>query len=55
VKSDEKNRQVWVLRGGKPVSVSIEAGLSNGRHTEVLGGELQPGMAVITGTQKTAK
>lgn len=55
VNSNDKDRQVWVLRGGKPVAVAVETGLSNGRYTELLGGGLEPGMAVITGTQKPAK
>jgi HlyD family secretion protein len=49
------NKQVWVLQDKRPVAVEVSIGLSNGRYTEILGGALQPGMAVITGTQKSAK
>jgi len=42
-------RQVWVLRDGVPVSVAVTPGISDGRMTEVTGGELQEGMLVITG------
>jgi HlyD family secretion protein len=41
-------RQVWVLRDGTPAAVAVTTGISDGRMTEVTGGELQPGMAVIT-------
>lgn len=40
---------VWVLRGGKPVQVSIRTGATDGSYTEVLGGELKEGDQVITG------
>ena len=41
-------KQVWVLRDGNAVAVSVNAGISDGRMTEVIGGELQTGMLVIT-------
>ncbi|MDR2678722.1 MAG: efflux RND transporter periplasmic adaptor subunit [Zoogloeaceae bacterium] len=46
--------QVWVLENGQPRPVSLEIGVSNGRHAEVLGGGLKAGMAVIT-EQERAK
>lgn len=55
VKDNGANKRVWVLRDKQPVAIEVKAGLSNGRYTEITGGELQPGMSVITGTQKTAK
>ncbi|GAB4557240.1 MAG: efflux RND transporter periplasmic adaptor subunit [Rhizobacter sp.] len=47
-------RQVWVLRDGVPVSVAVTPGISDGRMTEVTGGELQEGMLVITGQRSGA-
>jgi len=41
-------RQVWVLREGQPVAVRVTTGLTDGRVTEVVSDELQPGMQVIT-------
>lgn len=41
-------RQVWVLKDGQAVAVVVKTGISDGRMTEVIGGELQEGMAVIT-------
>ncbi len=46
-------KQVWVLRDGQPVSVAVTPGISDGRMTEITGGDLQAGMQVIT-DQKAA-
>jgi HlyD family secretion protein len=40
-------RQVWVLRDGAPVAVPIGRGVTDGRFTEVTGGELSEGDRVI--------
>ena len=42
-------REVWVLQDGAPFAVAVVPGVSDGRLTEITGGALQPGMAVITG------
>jgi HlyD family secretion protein len=36
------------MRGGVAVSVDITTGISDGRMTEITGGDLQAGMEVIT-------
>ena len=41
-------KAVWVLRDGAAVSVPVTPGISDGRMTEITGGDLQPGMLVIT-------
>ncbi|MFZ3126893.1 MAG: efflux RND transporter periplasmic adaptor subunit, partial [Rhodoferax sp.] len=41
-------KQVWVLKDGQAVAVTVMPGISDGRMTEVSGEELQEGMAVIT-------
>ncbi len=46
-------RRVWVLRDGQAVAVTVTPGISDGRMTEIIGGDLQAGMQVIT-DQKTA-
>ena len=49
-------RQVWVLpEGGEGpvVAVAVKPGISDGRMTEIIGGDLEVGMQVIT-DQKTA-
>lgn len=42
------SKQVWVLRDGAPVAVAVQTGISDGRMTEVTGGELTADMRVIT-------
>jgi HlyD family secretion protein len=46
---------VWVLTNGQPAAVSLNVGASDGRMTEVTGGELQAGMRVITESLATQK
>jgi HlyD family secretion protein len=41
-------KQVWVLRDGAAVPVAVTPGISDGRMTEITGGDLQAGMLVIT-------
>jgi len=41
------NQAVWVLRNGESVQVRIVIGASDGKLTEVQGGDLQPGQTVI--------
>jgi HlyD family secretion protein len=48
-------QQIWILRNGQPSPVAITAGASDGRRTEVVKGDLQPGMQVITESLSSAK
>lgn len=41
-------KAVWTLREGRPVSIFITTGATDGIMTEVTGGDLKPGMALIT-------
>ncbi|MBT0960434.1 efflux RND transporter periplasmic adaptor subunit [Denitromonas iodatirespirans] len=41
-------RQLWVLRDGQPVAVTVKTGATNGRMTEIVAGDLAAGTAVIT-------
>jgi len=45
-----KQRQVWVLRDEQPVAVPVSIGVTDGVMTEVLKGDLKPGMALIVET-----
>jgi HlyD family secretion protein len=47
-------KEVWVLRQGQAVAVSVVPGISDGRHTEITGGDLADGMQVITEQKSTA-
>lgn len=46
--------RVWVLQDGAPLRVDVSAGASNGRVTEITGGDLAPGMRVITEASSAA-
>lgn len=43
-------RQVWVLRDGRPAAVAVTVGATDGRLTAITGGDLAPGQAVIVDT-----
>lgn len=48
-------QQVWVLEQNIPKAVAVKTGISNGRMTEISGGELKAGMAVVTDYQEAKK
>lgn len=41
-------QRVWILRDGQAVPLEVKTGASDGRMTEIVGGKIEPGMAVIT-------
>lgn len=47
-KEGRVTKPVWILKDGKPASVAVELGLTNGQQTEVLGGDLAEGASVLT-------
>ncbi len=47
--------QIYVLRQGEAVAVSVTLGVSNGRVTEILAGELAAGEAVIVDAETVGK
>ncbi|MEW6446347.1 MAG: efflux RND transporter periplasmic adaptor subunit [Pseudomonadota bacterium] len=48
-------QRIWVLRDGQPVSMEVRTGVTNGKQTEILGGELEVGMEVIIETVAAKK
>jgi HlyD family secretion protein len=40
--------RLWILRDGQAAPLDVKTGASNGRMTEIVGGELRAGMQVIT-------
>jgi HlyD family secretion protein len=48
--ADGKHR-VYVLKAGTPAAIEVKVGASDGHNTEILAGELQEGMAVLTDTK----
>jgi HlyD family secretion protein len=55
VNTDKTQQRVWVLKDGQPVAVPIAVGDTDGVSTEVLKGEIEPGMAVIVDTVSAEK
>lgn len=49
-----ENPQVWVMSDAGPQAIAVKTGVSNGRQTEIVGGDLKPGMAVITEYQEVS-
>lgn len=47
-KPTDGTRTVWLLDDGAPVAVPIKTGITDGSFTEVAGGALAPGAAIIT-------
>lgn len=45
--SNTKEKLVYILREGKPVGIPVLVGESDGTMTEVISGDIQPGMSVI--------
>ena len=45
-----KEQRVWTLRDGQPLAIPVTIGATNGSLTEIVGGKLQPGMAVVVDT-----
>ncbi|MDR2624740.1 MAG: efflux RND transporter periplasmic adaptor subunit [Zoogloeaceae bacterium] len=54
-RSNEAEPTAWILQNDTPQPVKLQIGISNGSHTEVLGGELSAGMDVITEYQEIKK
>lgn len=52
---DKKQQQVWVLRDGQLAAIPVTTGSTDGILTEVTGGDIEPGMAVIVNTVSTAR
>jgi HlyD family secretion protein len=46
-KSADKQQQVWTLRQGKPVAIPLSIGLSDGLMTEVVDGDVHPGLSLL--------
>jgi HlyD family secretion protein len=50
VNSRESQQTIWILKNGQPEAVSVTVGASNGSQAEIVSGNVEPGMKVITGT-----
>lgn len=54
-KADKTERTIWVLRDKQPVAVSVKVGATDGKLTEIAGGDLTAGMLVITEAVSASK
>lgn len=52
---DKKQQEVWTLLDGQPAAVSVTSGATNGVMTEVVAGNVQPGMRLIVDTAEKSK
>lgn len=48
-------KHVWTLEDGKPVALRLQAGLTNGQQTEVLGGDLAENTSVLIDVKAKGK
>lgn len=53
--SDRRHRQVWTLENGAPVAIPVTVGASDGRMTEIVSGDLEAGVEVLTDVLQSAK
>lgn len=52
---DNKQQQVWTLRDGEAISIFVTTGATDGINTEVLSGDIEPGMVLIIDTINSGK
>ncbi|MCW8851500.1 MAG: efflux RND transporter periplasmic adaptor subunit [Gammaproteobacteria bacterium] len=53
--NDKKQQQVWTLRNGQAVPITVTTGASDGINTEVRSGDIEPGMLLIVDTINSGK
>lgn len=53
--ASRKQQRVWTLKDGQLAAVPVRVGSTNGAMTEILAGEIQPGMAVVVDTVSTGE
>ncbi len=55
VDTNKRQQTVWVLKDGQPTAVPVTIGATDDVETEILSGEIQPGMQVIIDTMGTGR
>lgn len=53
--SKDSSRKVWILSDGQPEAVKVKTGASDGKFTQILSSDLEPGTAVITDAASVKK
>jgi HlyD family secretion protein len=50
-----RDDRIWVLENGKPKSIAVRVGITDGQFTEISGEGLQEGMQVLVGVEETKR
>lgn len=50
----KRDSRVWTLKDGKPQPLTVRIGASDGRNTQVLDGDVQPGMQLLVDAESAA-
>jgi HlyD family secretion protein len=53
--ANKRQHRVWTLQNGKPAAIDVTTGATDGIMTEVTGGDVEPGMALVVDTLKTGR
>lgn len=53
--NDKKQQQVWTLRNGQAAPINVTTGSTDGINTEILSGDIEPGMLLIVDTINSGK
>jgi HlyD family secretion protein len=53
--TDRRHQQLWTLRNGTAVAIPVTVGATDGRMTQIVGGDVQPGLEVLTDIRQGAK
>ena len=54
-RAQDREQSVWVLRDGVPTEITVSVGVSDGQFTQVVSGDVQPGMRLLTDLTKPAQ
>jgi len=52
---ERRQQQIWTLRNGEPVPIAVTVGATDGRMTQIVAGEVEPGLDVIIDVALNAK
>ena len=53
--ADHKQQLVWTLRDGQPDPITVTTGATDGSMTEVIRGDVEPGMALVVDTLRAGR
>ena len=48
--SSGSQHEIWILKENQPVQISVTTGVTDGVNTEIVDGEIEPGIPVIVDT-----